>query len=48
MADEQTSVGRVPPPTAARAYMINVTSCRNGVSYDQRIKIDGFAETVLR
>ena len=48
MADEQASGGRVPPPTAARAYMINVTSHRNGVSYDQRIKVDGFPQTVLR
>ena len=28
--------------------MINVTSHRNGVSYDQRIKVDGFPQTVLR
>jgi hypothetical protein len=49
ITDEQ-SHDRVDPPlgTIKHAYMINVASNRNGVSYDQWTHIDGFSESVLR
>jgi 60 kDa SS-A/Ro ribonucleoprotein len=40
--------GRVPDPTVARAYMINVASAKNGVGYGKWTHIDGFSENVLR
>lgn len=46
ISDEQFS-GRVRAPVAERAYMINVASAQNGVSYSDWIKIDGFSESVL-
>lgn len=39
---------RVPDPVAAKAYMINVASARNGVGYGAWTHIDGFSENVIR
>ncbi|ESQ77687.1 TROVE domain-containing protein [Asticcacaulis sp. AC402] len=46
ITDEQ-SQDRVPDPVAAKAYMINVASNRNGVGYGRWTHIDGFSENVL-
>lgn len=46
MTDEQ-SHDRVPDPRAAKAYMVNVASARNGVGYGKWTHIDGFSEAVL-
>lgn len=46
ITDEQ-SHDRVPDPVAAKAYMINVASYRNGVGYGRWTHIDGFSEAVL-
>lgn len=47
VTDEQ-SADRVPAPKAAKAYMINVASARNGVGYGERwVHLDGFSEAVL-
>ncbi len=46
ITDEQ-SADRVPDPVAAKAYMINVASARNGVGYGAWTHIDGFSEAVL-
>jgi len=46
ITDEQ-SHDRVPDPTAAKAYMVNVASDRNGVGYGKWTHIDGFSEAVL-
>lgn len=47
VTDEQ-SHDRVPEPKAAKAYMVNVASARNGVGYGPRwVHIDGFSEAVL-
>lgn len=46
ITDEQ-SHDRVPDPVAAKAYMINVASARNGVGYGAWTHIDGFSENVL-
>jgi 60 kDa SS-A/Ro ribonucleoprotein len=46
ITDEQ-SHDRVPDPVAAKAYMINVASARNGVGYGAWTHIDGFSEAVL-
>jgi hypothetical protein len=47
VTDEQ-SHDRVPEPKAAKAYMVNVASARNGVGYGSRwVHIDGFSEAVL-
>lgn len=46
VTDEQ-SHDAVPPPVAARAYMVNVASARNGVGYGRWTHIDGFSESVL-
>lgn len=47
VTDEQ-SHDRVPDPKAAKAYMVNVASARNGVGYGPRwTHIDGFSEAVL-
>jgi 60 kDa SS-A/Ro ribonucleoprotein len=49
ITDEQaTGWQRVPDPVAARAYMVNVASARNGVGYGKYIHIDGFSENVIR
>lgn len=48
ITDEQsTSYSRTPAPVA-KGYMINVASYRNGVSYEDWIKIDGFSESIFR
>ncbi|MBL8553594.1 MAG: TROVE domain-containing protein [Phenylobacterium sp.] len=46
ITDEQ-SHDRVPDPKAAKAYMVNVASARNGVGYGRWTHIDGFSEAVL-
>jgi len=47
VTDEQ-SHDRVPDPKAAKAYMVNVASARNGVGYGLRwVHVDGFSEAVL-
>ncbi len=46
VTDEQ-SHDKVPEPKAARAYMVNVASARNGVGYGRWTHIDGFSEAVL-
>lgn len=49
ITDEQGTDGRVPAPTAERAYMINVASYSNGIGYGNGwTHIDGFSEAVLR
>ncbi len=47
ITDEQ-SHDKVPDPVAARAYLINVASARNGVGYGKWVHFDGFSEHVLR
>lgn len=47
ITDEQ-SRSPVPDPVAAKAYMINVASTKNGVGYGRWTHIDGFSENVLR
>lgn len=47
ITDEQ-SHDRVPDPTGARAYLINVASNRRGVGYGKWNHIDGFSEGILR
>jgi hypothetical protein len=47
ITDEQ-SHDEVPDPVAARAYLINVASARNGVGYGKWVHFDGFSEHVLR
>ncbi len=47
VTDEQ-SHDVVPDPVAARAYMVNVASARNGVGYGRWTHLDGFSEAVLR
>jgi 60 kDa SS-A/Ro ribonucleoprotein len=47
ISDEQSD-DAVPDPVAARAYMINVASARNGVGYGRWTHIDGFSENVIR
>jgi hypothetical protein len=46
VTDEQ-SQDAVPEPRAAKAYMVNVASARNGVGYGRWVHIDGFSEAVL-
>ena len=46
VTDEQ-SHDAVPEPKAAKAYMVNVASARNGVGYGRWTHIDGFSEAVL-
>jgi hypothetical protein len=46
VTDEQ-SHDAVPAPKAAKAYMVNVASNRNGVGYGDWTRIDGFSEAVL-
>lgn len=46
ITDEQ-SHDAVPDPKAAKAYMVNVASTRNGVGYGKWTHIDGFSEAVL-
>lgn len=46
VTDEQ-SHDAVPEPRAAKAYMVNVASARNGVGYGRWNHIDGFSEAVL-
>ncbi len=47
VTDEQ-SHDVVPEPVAAKAYMVNVASARNGVGYGPWVHLDGFSEAVLR
>ncbi|HEY3811586.1 MAG TPA: TROVE domain-containing protein [Caulobacteraceae bacterium] len=47
VTDEQ-ACAPVPDPRAAKAYMVNVASARNGVGYGRWTHIDGFSEAVLR
>jgi 60 kDa SS-A/Ro ribonucleoprotein len=46
ITDEQ-SHDAVPEPVAAKAYMVNVASNRNGVGYGDWVRLDGFSEAVL-
>ncbi|HEX3917897.1 MAG TPA: TROVE domain-containing protein [Caulobacteraceae bacterium] len=46
VTDEQ-SHDAVPAPAAAKAYMVNVASARNGVGYGPWTRIEGFSEAVL-
>ena len=46
VTDEQ-SHDEVPDPKAAKAYMVNVASARNGVGYGRWTHVDGFSEVVL-
>ena len=46
ITDEQ-SHDRIPHPKAAKAYMVNVASAKNGVGYGTWTHIDGFSEAVL-
>jgi uncharacterized protein with von Willebrand factor type A (vWA) domain len=46
VTDEQ-SHDAVPEPKAAKAYMVNVASARNGVGYGRWTHLDGFSEAVL-
>jgi hypothetical protein len=46
VTDEQ-SHDAVPEPVAAKAYMVNVASARNGVGHGRWVRIDGFSEAVL-
>lgn len=46
ITDEQVS-GRVPAPIVGKAYMINVASYQNGISYGGWTSISGFSENVL-
>ncbi len=46
VTDEQ-SQDPVPDPKAAKAYMVNVASARNGVGYGRWTHVDGFSEAVL-
>jgi hypothetical protein len=45
VTDEQ-SHDAVPEPKAAKAYMVNVASARNGVGYGRWTHLDGFSEAV--
>ena len=47
VTDEQAQAP-TPDPKAAKAYMVNVASARNGVGYGRWTHIDGFSEAVLR
>lgn len=47
ITDEQ-ACAPVPDPKAAKAYMVNVASARNGVGYGRWTHLDGFSESVLR
>ncbi len=47
VTDEQ-SHDPAPPPRAAKAYLVNVASARNGVGYGAWTHLDGFSEQVLR
>ena len=47
VTDEQAQAP-TPDPNAAKAYMVNVASTRNGVGYGRWTHIDGFSEAVLR
>ena len=48
ITDEQATDGRVPTPSAKKAYMINVASYRNGVESGRWSRINGFSENVIR
>lgn len=48
ITDEQATDGRVPDPVAAKAYMVNVASNKNGVGYGKWTHLDGFSEGILR
>ena len=46
ITDEQ-SHDAVPEPKAAKAYMVNVASARNGIGYGRWVHVDGFSEAIL-
>lgn len=48
ITDEQSHDEVSAPTNAARSYMINVASNRNGVGYGPWVHIDGFSENVIR
>lgn len=48
ITDEQATDRTVPAPVAARAYMVNVASYKNGVGYGRWTHLDGFSEGILR
>jgi len=48
ITDEQATDGRVPPPVARKAYMINVASNKHGVGYGKWVHMDGFSEGIIR
>ena len=49
ITDEQSTSWRpVPDPVAAKAYMINVASNKNGVGYGKWTHVDGFSEGIIR
>lgn len=48
ITDEQATDGRVPTPSAKKAYMINVASSTNGVESGRWSRINGFSENVIR
>lgn len=47
ITDEQ-SEDRLPDPVAEKAYVINVSTCKNGIGYGKWTHIDGFSENVIR
>lgn len=48
VTDEQATDGAVPQPTAKHAYMVNVSSYKNGVGYGRWTHLDGFSEGIIR
>ena len=48
ITDEQATDGRVPTPSAKKAYMINVASYQKGVESARWQRINGFSENVIR
>jgi len=47
ITDEQVSEAVPDPIAGSKAYVINVCSAQNGLSYSKWIKIDGFSEAVI-
>lgn len=47
ITDEQ-SHDRVPDPVAAKAYMVNIASAKNGIGYGRWVHVDGFSEAIIR
>jgi hypothetical protein len=48
ITDEQSHDGVRPPLQGSKAYMINVSTNKNGVGYREWVHIDGFSENVIR